>query len=108
MILCLYREISLVVVTAALKLEPDTTFLVNANVPKNVTSADLSSKNKDFLLITLGFLTLFSFSPWSESQTSEVKERQDSVVSPATGVGSTAHQGAQHTLSAFLYCDRGV
>lgn len=43
MILCLYRKMFLIVVTAALKLEPDTTFLVNANVPKNVTSADLKN-----------------------------------------------------------------
>lgn len=51
----------LLVVTAALKLEPDTTFLVNANVPKNLSSADLSNKNNDFLLTSLDILALFFF-----------------------------------------------
>lgn len=51
----------LIVVTAALKFEPDTTFLMNANVSKNVRSADLSNKNSDFLLTSLEVLALIFF-----------------------------------------------
>jgi len=60
-ILCLYRKMFLIVVTAALKFEPDTTFLMNANVSKNVRSADLSNKNNDFLLTSLEVLALIFF-----------------------------------------------
>jgi len=60
-ILCLYRKMFLIVVTAALKFEPDTTFLMNANVSKNVRSADLSNKNSDFLLTSLEVLALIFF-----------------------------------------------
>lgn len=60
-ILCLYRKMFLIVVTAALKFEPDTTFLMNAIVSKNVRSADLSNKNNDFLLTSLEVLALIFF-----------------------------------------------
>lgn len=60
-ILCLYRKMFLIVVTAALTFEPDTTFLMNANVSKNVHSADLSNKNNDFLLASLEVLALIFF-----------------------------------------------
>lgn len=71
MILCLYREMFLIVVTAALKLEPGTTFLVNANVPKHVTSAALNTKNNDFLLMASAqiFFSVVRFpNQWREGE----------------------------------------
>lgn len=84
------------VVTAALQLQPDTIILVNANVPKNVTSADLSNQNNFFLLTALDVLAQI-FSLWSDSQTSGEKGREDSAVTPAAGVGASC-QTTQHTF----------
>lgn len=92
----------LLVVTAALKLEPDTTFLVNANVPKNLSSADLSNKNNDFLLTSLDILALFFFSSlWSDSQTSVKKVRQDSTAIQLSGVEALC-QDTDHTFPLSL------
>lgn len=101
MILCLYREMFLIVVTAALKLEPDRTFLVNANVPKNVTSADLNNKNNDFMLTTLEVLAQIFFSvvrspnEWREGEAGF-------CCHPSCRGGGTAPEYTTHVPSASL------